>query len=476
LEIVLVRRALNQFKSYGGRLFNLNSFGNQTAVQQAWSFFETFIGVIAAVALGAWLTPEDAFGIKSQFPWVWLVPLVFTLRYGVLVGIWGTISLAVLWFVYGRFFSVSASAEFPREYFLGGLALMMIAGQFADVYNDRISKLKSVNAYIDERLSSITRAHYLIKLSHERIEQELLVRPVTLRDLLTDLQGSSDESASLKDSQPLLQLLGQSCEAETAAIYAANARGVFDEEPLALLGDGARLNPNDPLVKLALEVRELAHVQSSDASLYESDYLVCAPIITSSKTLIGMLVVRRMPFFALNHENLQLISVLLGYYADGIVRRQAIHRMLVLIPQCPPDFALELTRLHRLKVNANVDSAMVAFVFDKTRASPDAPSPDSMYDQIYRLKRSLDLIWELEAPGRRALVFLLPLSGVAAIEGFLIRIEDTLKKQFDLNFSNARIEIHQAVISIAEPEWLLDDLLNRCRLSKPPTLAQPTLV
>ena len=82
-----------------------------------------------------------------------------------------------------------------------------------------------------------------------------------------------------------------------------------------------------------------------------------------------------------------------------------------------------------------------------------------------RLKRSLDLLWDIETPKRSVLIFLLPLSGSASIEGFLFRVEGSLKKQFNSDFSNSNIGIHHVALSAAEPEWVLDDLLNRCRVN-----------
>ena len=159
-----------------------------------------------------------------------------------------------------------------------------------------------------------------------------------------------------------------------------------------------------PLVLLAEESGELAHVKSGEATMHEGSYLVCAPIVAAGGERLGLLVVRSMPFFALNLENLRLVTVLLGYYADGLRQQEIVQPVLSRRPDCPPDFALELMRLHRLRLSANVVSTLVAFTFEQSE------SGDSVFEQVRRMRRSLDLLWTIDTPARHVIVMLLPLS------------------------------------------------------------------
>lgn len=413
-----------------------------------------------AIAFSHWLSPDDPFGITAQFPWLWLIPAVIALRYGTLNGLLSALMVFGWWFYLAR--SAPATMPFPQQYFLGGLVLVLIAGQFADVWTDRLTKVREVNAYLNERLTSLTRSHFLLRLSHERLEQEILVRPVTLRDQLTDLRRAdpiADEK--LPGAAKLLRLLGQSCELESAAVYRSEGQG-FDAQPAASIGDPVPLVGTDPLVELATQQGELAHVRSQDAARRLSEYLVCAPIISSNRMRLGVVTVRSMPFFALNQENLQTIAVLVNYFADGLVHERAIRPVTLLRPGCPTDFALELIRLQRLRRLAKVESTMVGFTFEATEEG------NTLFDQVRRIKRSLDLSWEIAQPQRHVLLVLLALSGQAAVEGFLQRIEGAIKKQFEVDFVTGRVAVHVTPLSDAEPEWILDDLLNRCKVVEQP--------
>ena len=430
---------------------------------------ETTLFIGAALGLSAWLSPADPFGLASQFPWLWIVPALLALRYGTVDGVLGTCLLLAAWFALPWLTDTTRAPQFPQPYFLGGLVLVLVCGQFADIWNDRYSRLRAANSYLDERLAALTRSHYLLRLSHERIEQELLVRPVTLRDLLADLRsiesaGSLIPASALARCDALLRVLSQSCELEDAAIHRMIG-GRLDPTALASTGEAQPLVADDALLALAEQSGELAHVKSGEGTMHEGSYLVCAPIVAAGGERLGLLVVRSMPFFALNLENLRLVTVLLGYYADGLRQQQVVQPVLARRPDCPPDFALELMRLHRLRLSAKVVSTLVAFTFEKSE------SGDSAFEQVRRMRRSLDLLWAIDTPGRHVIMMLLPLSGAPALEGFLLRIENGLRQQLQTDFAESRIGVHTVMLDESPAERALEDLLSRCKVSSHPELA-----
>lgn len=415
-------------------------------------------GALTVLAIGAsyWLAPADAFGVRSQFPWLWLVPALLALRYGTFAAVITVSLILAAWFVpILQPVASEVDDRFPQQYFLGGLILALLCGQFADVWNDRLNRIRVVNAHLDERLRAVTRNHYLLRLSHDRLEQELLTRPVTLRDLLEDMKRDSDSpEGELPGADALLRLLVQSCEVESAAIYRMSGDRI-DDHPVAMIGQVDALKPDDALIVRALEDEAVAHIKWGE-SLESSNYLVAAPITTSGKRRIALLVIERMPLFALNAETIDLIAVLIGYFADGHDSQQAMRPVLMLRPDCPPELALELVRLQRLHLFAGVQSALVAFKFKRDEFS------QSLLDFTRRSKRALDLVWELETPTAQLLVMLLPLANQATIEGYLMRMESSIKQQFDIDMARGGIGVHVSPLSAAEPEWILDDLLNRC--------------
>ncbi|MEZ5657270.1 MAG: PelD GGDEF domain-containing protein [Burkholderiaceae bacterium] len=424
----------------------------------------TVVGV--ALLLAHWLSPDDPFGIEAQFPWIWLAPMLLAMRYGTIDGVLATALLLAAWLLPAPWgmTGIANSSGFPQQYFLGGLLQVLLAGQFADAWNGRLSRVRAANAYLEERLTSLTRAHYLLRLSHQRLEHELLVRPVTLSDLILELRPNTPvDIGQLEKAENLLRMLAGSCDVEAGAIHAIR-EGRLDPQPAATFGEIQALAPGDPLITMALDAGRLVHVRASDATLYHSRYLVACPLTASAGEAIGMLLVRSMPFYALNEENLQFMAVLSGYFADGLMRASAIHPVRLLRPNVPPDFALELVRMKRLHDTAQVDSTLLALGFAQGDEGRQA------FEHVRRTRRSTDICWELETARHNVMLMLLPMSGPEDVEGLLMRMEASLRQQMNKGFAELSMFVKSAGVSAAEPEWLLDDMLNRCGLRADITL------
>jgi hypothetical protein len=420
-----------------------------------------------ALALGAWLWPDDAFGVHADFPWLWIVPALLAMRHGSSIAVGAVLLYVAAWLLAGRFEfgGVGGIEEFPKGFFLGGIALIMLCGQFSDLWHARSRRLNAINDYLEERLQTLTKSHFLLRLSHERLEQDLLVKPVTLRETLVRLRAlgvaSPARAGTLPGAAEFMQLLGQSCQLEIAALYALDADGKLLPTPLASIGAFTPLATDDALVRYSLAENLLSHVQTDDVPIEErsaSRYLVAAPLLPSAGAAIGLLVVEKMPFLALNHETLQLLSVLTDYYADGVNLDNATRKVLAKVPDCPPYLALDVVRLHRVRLQGGIDSSMVALVFDTDDTSLD------MFEAMKRIRRGVDIGWELRGAQRNVLLTLLPLAGSAAVEGYLLRAEDAMKAQFGSGFLASGVAIHTARLGFSPPAATLAHLVARCGL------------
>lgn len=153
-----------------------------------------------------------------------------------------------------------------------------------------------------------------------------------------------------------------------------------------------------------------------------------------------------------------MLSVLIGYYADGVRLNQTARPVLDVLPECPHELALDVVRLHRIRLTAGIDSSLVALVFRSGGNALD------IYEQVKRLKRGVDLSWEIAGQHHRALITLLPLAGSAAVEGYLLRIETALQAQFGVGLLAGNIVIHNAQLGFATPADTLVQLVKRCDL------------
>jgi hypothetical protein len=452
--------------------FLLGRTENRTVGRVLWQMGEAALLSALALLFGHWMAPADPFSVHAGFQWIWIVPALLAMRYGSGIGVVSVLLMLAGWLGWRHFFPDGADEIFPQMYFLGGLVLTLICGQFAEIWSSRNRRLSAINSYLDERLTTLTKKHFLLTLSHERLEQDLFSKPMTLRESLERMRAATVAQPVGVD-QPLpaadafMQILAQSCQLEIAAVYASDRQGLVATRPAAMLGQCAALDPDDALLLYCMEQQKLAHVQTAGLPQQSSSrYLICAPLKNFDGTILGVLVVEKMPFVALNDDTVRLLSVLVDYYADGIQISEVAHDLVAQMPGCPSEMAADIVRLHRLKKTMNIDSALVALILDTDDLSRD------VFEQIMRLKRAADVVWEIPAgslPGsaieqRNVLITLLPLSGLAAVEGYLMRIEEVVKTQFGGKFPIGDAKIHITHMGNDTPLHMLTKLVQRCAL------------
>jgi hypothetical protein len=417
------------------------------------AILEVIIGMVVVIGVCYVIRPADPLLSTIGYPWIWVVATVFALRYGALLGVLAGLCIAAAWVF---FYDQGGNAEFPAMFFVGGFAQLVITGHFCDIWVNRVKRFQSARDYLDDRLVSLTNNHYLLRVSHERLERDLLTKPSTLRDAvkyLRSLSVSNTQGGALPNAQAMLEFSARSCQLGVAAIFP-----VSDSEPalnaVASVGGSFGLERGDPLVRECLEKRVLVHLRQIDDA--ESAYLACVPVISASDELTGILVVRRMPFLSLNFDNLQLLLVLLNYYADGIEQQALVAPVQRAVSQCPYEFALELARLSHMQKIGGVSSSLVALVF------PREAIAESLFDQVLRQRRTLDLLWTFHTEQAQVIMSLLPLADKNAITGYLIRIDDNLHKQFNTNLEEAHVAVYSATVDADPPSYGLERLLERC--------------
>lgn len=375
---------------------------------------------LIAVVLGFTLNPEDPLWLKADFPWSWFAPIILALRYGPLAGLGASGMLLGAWLL----LNLGQYDSFPKLAFLGGLILIMLVGEFSSLWLARTRRAETIQVYLDQRLEHLTRQYYLLRLSHDRLEQDLISRPMSMRDALRtlrDLGRETDDPGASAAS--LLRLLAQYCQLECASVFRASENRLSGE-PLASIGNPLPLQPDDPLIRQAIESRHLCHIsQAQVGEQSRTNYLIAAPLINLNGEIYGLLVVEKMPFFALQEESLQTINLLLGYFTDGLSVHSLAEPLCREFPLCPPEFAFEMQRLWHLRQSTGIASTVVALTFMQRAVEHDHPL------QIMRMKRSMDELWLFASPDRQMLAVLMPLGDTATAEGYVARLEVWAEQQ-----------------------------------------------
>ncbi|HQQ69986.1 MAG TPA: PelD GGDEF domain-containing protein [Alicycliphilus sp.] len=399
---------------------------------------ETLLLPLVAIALGLLWAAQDPLQVQAGFPWTWLAPVVLALRYGPMAGLGGASVLLAAWLALNQ----GHWDAFPQLYFLGGLILVMLVGEFSSLWQARTRRAETLQLYLDQRMENLTRQHYLLRLSHDRLEQELIGRPMSMRDALSGLHQAGH--GAQPDAQALLRLLAQYCQLECAAIHAVQGARLVAQPPVSI-GAYGPLQAGDALVQQALQTRRLCHVSQLQSARQETRYLVAAPLLDLAGEMYGLLVVQDMPFFALHEESLQTLQLLLGYYTDGLSMDALVRPIVQQYPDCPPLFAFELQRLAHVHASAGVPSILVALECQQQALEQDLPM------QMERLKRELDETWLITAPSRQVLAVLMPLGVGATAEGYIQRLEGWMQQKSRQSLTQAGVFPHVVPLDSAQP-------------------------
>ncbi|NIA56203.1 hypothetical protein HAV22_21460 [Massilia sp. TW-1] len=427
---------------------------------------ESTLMCLAGVALNGWINPADPLGVHAQFPWLWTIPVLVAMRYGTSIAILASMVFLATWLALRALHpSVDLTGgvraeRFPHAFFVGGTIWTLICGQFSDVWSDRHRRVLAANLYFKERLQIVTRNHFLLRLSHERLERDMLSKTLTLRETLQRLRAITQKEHRSGNTLPgiddFLRVVAQGCQFEAAAVHRIIHDGWVEATPHAYLGPKATLDVNDPMVRQCMSVRKLSHLRNIDASEQTSRYVACAPLQSSSGQLLGVLAVSKMPFIALNTGNLQLMTVLAGYYADGVEHEHAAAAIVTRFPDIPNEFALELVRLCRTRRDAGIASSMVAHVFDDTEQG------QALFEQVRSLRRSIDMQWAFSDQHHRLAITLLPMTGIEAVQGYILRIESALKRYPGTQTPSAHIGTHTVQLGRLSSGDTLARLLEKC--------------
>jgi hypothetical protein len=340
-----------------------------------------------------------------------------------------------------------------------------VCGEYGAAWRSRLRRSTEVSAYLEDRVERVTRRLYLLRLSHERLEQELISRPATMRDALAQLRMrllAQTGDGPLRGAEPFLQFLAQPCQLEAAALYAADeGRPGFTR--VAALGDPPELARDDPLLAFVLENGGVAHIRTDAiVSTATTPHIVVAPIAAGNGRLLGVLAVSRMPFFALTQDTLQLMGVLLGSYADNLEGGAGLASVASALPDAPEEFVDELARLIRIQRDFGVGSHMVVILFG------DSPSALDAHQLVLRQRRSPDVVWSPQGTSNlAAFVNILPVSGSASVDGYLLRTETSLRDTFAMGFQDLRIRTYVIPLSEPDPVRTLVQKLGRATPAMP---------
>jgi polysaccharide biosynthesis protein PelD len=383
---------------------------------------EVLLWPVFFVGVSWYSNAANPFYVNEGFPWPWLGVWLIALRYGALAGSVAALILLAAWYL------IAPAGGFPRLYFLGGTIVTLICGEFGSLWGERSTRFKEATTYLDDKIERLTRQLYLLKLSHDELEYELVDRPGTLRDALVELRALLDANDDIRSKLPcakaMMEFLAQYCHIEAGGLYEYLDGPRPAIRKVTTLGEVRTPDASDPMLVRAVETGQSVHLQEAlvDQSR-QSPLLLVAPVRDAQNNTIGVLTVDRLPFTALNPDNLRNIWVLLQAYAEYL-RLSSMSRDHALDwPQAPVALRHEFAWLQRLHLDYGLQSWCVLWRCDDAQAQ-------AVLEHIRMQHASGEMAWLVQHEGHVMLACLLPFAGIAKVKFQQQRIEESIARSF----------------------------------------------
>lgn len=220
---------------------------------------------------------------------------------------------------------------------LGPALTALLCGYFSDNCHEKQSATRAARRLDSLQLDEMRQNHYLLLLSHTRLEQRVAGGVDTLRKSLQRLQASltanSDQEKGLANRATELLLQFDSLTwIQSASLHIVGT----DKKPLsqaaATIGEPPALQTNSTLAIESIAQRKMLAVTDIRAALLEKGPLAVAPIVDNDGRIHAIVCVYKIPFFSFNRENLALMAVLAAHighmlskasYAGSTDKKQA---------------------------------------------------------------------------------------------------------------------------------------------------------
>lgn len=388
------------------------------------AWLESITITLLFIGFGWWVRPEDPFYVAGDFPWPLVAPLLVGLRYGFFLAL---VSSLILIGAMGIDFRTNNhhGGSFPYIWCLGLLAVGLLAGEFRDYWQEKLQKLEAVNRYRAFRLGEFTRSFHLLKVSHDRLEQQLAGSSNSLREglrrLYREIALSPASGLNAESAELMLSLLARYGQLQIAAIYPVTNQRV-GTTPLATHGKFIADDPADPLLTHALNQRTLVSVQTEfirRRDELDTRLLAAIPMTDSSGTVMAICAVEAMPFFCFQNRTLRLLAILAGHMADMILEQQTVPGIQ---DQNWRHLRFQLARAGSDARQFGIPGALVGVAFTD-------PAPARLVaERMHRMRRGLDVVAEDLGETAQKIVILMPLTDELGLEGYLQRLDEAIRE------------------------------------------------
>ncbi|GEM_PF-1414050 len=386
-------------------------------------YLETVVITALFPLVGLFVDRTDPFFFTHSFSWLAVAPLLVGARHGFALGLATAMMTDVGITLFWRSTLQPHHVAFPGELVIGIVVVAMITGQFSDVFRRDTARLRRGLQTARRRLDALSRAQFLLELSHDRIVQQQPAGAPNLRDAIASSRKlvADRGSKALGDVAPsMLEIFGAYFSVEVCSLFAVQSGRVVGES-LGALGKPRRVDPNDAQIADAIATGALTFFPAAmarGARTSSTALLAVVPFIDTSGNVHAVLAIESMPFVAFERRNLEAMVVLGGHIADAFEGARDEHGTRL-------DLQLIMERALSDLRSFKVPATLVLL-----RVAATGKANDVLELVLGGALRELDFPYATRDPGGDLSVFvLLPMSDEAVALSLLERISKMVQRE-----------------------------------------------
>ena len=388
---------------------------------------EIFIFTLALLFIGMYTNPSDPLFIESKFGYLfYLLPLlVFTLYYGLFAGIISFFIIVLIAFFFYK--------EFPTVYILWLFLFVLVASEFNYYWSENVKKAEEKFKYADGKLRDLARELMLLKISHDQLEKQYIIKPISIREVIYQIKQKIISNFEENEVfNMLMNLLIQSFNIEKAAfVYIDLKKNNF--KIISSTHDDFDFNIKDVLVSKAIEDRSISYLSKIEE---ESKYYAAIPVFIS-ETQVYLFIIEEIGFLSLNMDTLLMINLFIYYIVSEKLILEKIKDIVKKFDMFDIDFIKEIYRMSEIKKNLGIESSLVIF---QIKGSIE---DENIKNLLRKNLRGLDIMDSLFLQEENLLIIpiLLPFTPISGANSFVERVKNILVENLSLSFFEKNIKL-----------------------------------
>jgi|FLOH01.1.fsa_nt_gi polysaccharide biosynthesis protein PelD len=416
---------------------------------QDFAYLETFTLVVLYLGVGYLIDSKDICMIHSQISYILILLSIITLFHGFENGLFALVLLAIaIWFFY---------PVFDYTAFLVALMMTMIFSEFHYFWTKKIKKAELDANYRGLKLDELSKSFYALKISHDQLEKNYVVKPMSIRNSIgeiikqkieidNDTKIDIDERTKEYYKSFLILLEKSFSVSKSLVVYkkAQDTKILAKDNALQVCSSTCnvkKLNDifDNYLVDKAISRKQAVFISDENGNpdlekINETKFVAAIPSVRDGE-VVSVLAVEVMPFMAFNRENLTSIAILLEYLSLSVAKEDSLYLSSELDSVEDKDFRSEYIRLKRLYDKYGVESTVLVMKIDNELQTL------KINNKVEKMLRSLEFTTTLHSDKYYYIVNLFPLHDKSSAVGYVNRLLSRLDDERDKNFEYVSFNI-----------------------------------